>query len=229
MINIFDCKENNSCISKNRLIKDSEFLKYEIIYPKIVLNQKYIDHNNYNKYIIQNINDMMYRDTIKHKESIEKQATEYAKNYNNSKFKYKYQLYIDFKLGYDKNDLISIPTEKHIFMGKTYDIAYLISYNYDLKTGQSIELKDLFRKNVDYKSIINDHILKEIKKNNEVFFMEDSGFKGINEKQNFYINKDSIIIYFEIYEIAPYNVVIPIFKINFQEIKKYLNSKYVCI
>lgn len=229
MINVFDCKENHSCISKNRLIKDSEFLKYEIIYPKIALDTKYIDNNNYNKYIIQQINDLMYKDVIKHKESIEKQAMEYEKNYNDDKIKYKYQLYIDFKLGYDKNDLISIPTGKHIFMGKSNDLAYLISYNYDLKTGKSINLKDLFRNNVDYKSIINKYILKDINKNNELFFTGDNGFKGIDENQNFYMNKDAIIIYFEIYDIAPCNVVIPMFKINFKEMKKYLNPKYICI
>jgi hypothetical protein len=225
----FNCKINHSCVSENKLTKETEFLKYDINYPKIILYPKFIYHNDYDKYIIKRINKKIYKDTIIFKTSIEKQAYEYEQNYNKEDFKYQYEGYMDFKVNYDKNDIISITTEKYIFTGGAHGMTYLVSYNYNLKTGDEIKLKDLFKKSIDYKDIINNFIKESIKKNEDLYFKGDEGFKGISDNQKFYIINDGIVVYFDLYEIAPYYVSIPKFKLPFIEFKKYLNQKYICI
>ncbi|GAA0091096.1 DUF3298 and DUF4163 domain-containing protein [Paraclostridium bifermentans] len=229
MDNNIECKINNSCVGEYLLKKETEFLKYEITYPKILIYPKYIYHNDYNKEIIQSINTIIYNDIIKFKYNLEKESLNYKQIYKNEDVKFKYEGYSNFDVTYDKNNLISIPVEFYEFTGGAHGMTYLESYNYDLDTGDQVLLNDLFNKGVDYKKIINDYIESYIEKNKEMFFEENEGFKGIKDNQEFYMTDDNLVVYFEIYEIAPYYVSIPKFNIPLKEIEQYLNLKYICI
>lgn len=105
----FECKINHSCISENNFYKDSEFSKYEITYPKLVIYPKFVYHNDYDKYIIRGINEAFCNDSINLKEHIEKQASDYEENFTQCHFKYQYEAYMEFKTTYDENYIISIP------------------------------------------------------------------------------------------------------------------------
>ena len=71
--------------------------------------------------------------------------------------------------------------------------------------------------------IVNNFIKEDINNKPENYFKGDEGFKGISENQPFYIDEDGIVIYFGLYEIAPYYIGIPKFKLKFDEFNKYLN------
>lgn len=86
-------------------------------------------------------------------------------------------------------------------------------YTIDKKTGKLLTLKDLFKENADYVTVLSDYILKEmIRQNKEedaMFFTKDEpdynveGFKKIKKNQNFYINNDgNLVICFDKYEVA---------------------------
>ena len=102
-------------------------------------------------------------------------------------------------------------------------MTYLQTYNYNLLNGSKLTLKDMFKSGLDYEKIVNNFILQEISKEPELYFKGDEGFKGISKNQSFYIDNDGIVIYFGLYEIAPYYVGIPKFKLKFDEFSKYLN------
>lgn len=223
------CKSNNSCVSEYSLKRETEFLKYEINYPKILIYPKYIYNNGYDKYIIQSINKIMYDDVIKFRDNLKSQALRYEQGYKEGQFKFKYEGYSNFNLTYDKNDLISIPIDFYEFTGGAHGMTYLKAYNYSLTTGKEILLNDLFNNIIDYKKIINTYIETYIKENKDLFFKGEEGFKGIKNNQNYYITNDSLVVYFKIYEIAPYYVSIPKFKIPLKGIEDYLNSEYICI
>lgn len=229
MDNKLGCKNNSSCVGEYSLKKETEFLKYEMNYPKILIYPKYIYNNGYNKYIIQSINKIMYDDVIKFKDNLKSQSLKYAQGYKEGQFKFKYEAYSNFDVTYDKNDLISISIEFYEFTGGAHGMTYLKSYNYSLTTGEEILLNDLFNKNIDYKKIINTYIETYIKENEDLFFKGEEGFKGIKNNQSYYITNDSLVVYFKIYEIAPYYVSIPKFEIPLKEIKDYLNPEYICI
>ncbi len=87
------------------------------------------------------------------------------------------------------------------------------AYNYDIQTGQEVTLKDLFKADYAYKATINDAIKQSISSRPDVFFDGDSGFKGISDTQSYYLQDNRLIIYFPLYEIAPYASGIPEFNI----------------
>lgn len=86
-------------------------------------------------------------------------------------------------------------------------------YTIDRKTGEMVELKDLFQEGSDYVKVISDNIKEQMKKQmaedeNVTYWLEDEieewNFKQIKEDQNFYINdKGNLVISFDEYEVAP--------------------------
>lgn len=216
-------------VSKVNICRNREFLKYDIFYPIIKLKQNYICYYEYDLYIINKINSIIYNYIMGFKSEIEKEAKEYKKYYNqilNSEeekyIKYKYEAYTNYDLTYHKNNIVSIPMTMYKFTGGAHGMTYLVSYNYDLLTGKRLLLKNLFKEGVDYKFLINNLIKYEINKNKELYFIGDEGFISISDDQKFYIDNDKIVIYFDLYEIAPYYVGLPKFEVPFDDYKKYL-------
>ena len=86
------------------------------------------------------------------------------------------------------------------------------------------DIKLLIKKEFLYKDVINNEISRQIKKDPDRYFTGKDGFNGINENQNFYIKNKKLVIYFELYEIAPYASGISEFVIPNKIIKE--NMKY---
>ncbi|MGL5692988.1 MAG: RsiV family protein, partial [Peptostreptococcaceae bacterium] len=103
--------------------------------------------------------------------------------------------------------------------------------NIYMKTGEVLNLEELFNSNVDYKGVINNEIRHQIEnlvkkdKENEGIYQ----FIGISENQQFYIQDNNIVIYFDLYEIAPYAAGIPEFRINASMISHILKDQYIDI
>ena len=219
-------------ILKQEFQRETEFFKYDIKYPILLPILNYYCNSYYNLDVINNINNTIYLDIKNLKDKVKSESKEYKKEYyqivlsesNKDYVKYQYELYIDYKLTYNKNNIISIPMNIYEFTGGAHGMTYLNSYNYNLINGKKLKLSDIFKENIDYKKIIDNYIKYVIKKNPDIYFQGNDGFKGIKEEQSFYIENDGIVIYFDLYEIAPYYVGIPKFKIKYDEFIKYFKS-----
>ncbi|RDY23177.1 DUF3298/DUF4163 domain-containing protein [Romboutsia maritimum] len=230
-------KQNNIndmfTIQTKEIKQESEFFKSDIKYPYLKIKEEYINNNKVNKKHIENINKQIENYIIKFNNKIKKEAKEYQELYE-TKFsksdedyvKYQYELISDFKVTYNKNNLISIPITTYAFMGGAHGMTYLKSFNYDLSTGKEIKLKDVFKEDVNYKEIVNSFVKKEIEKSEDIYFGEKEGFNGINENQEFYIEEGKLVIYFQLYDIAPYYVGIPKFEMTVDEFGEYFKMKF---
>lgn len=86
-------------------------------------------------------------------------------------------------------------------------------YTIDKSTGEMLELKDLFKKDSDYITVISDCIKEQMKQqmseDEDVCYwleseVEEWNFKEIMEKQSFYINEHgNLVISFDEFEVAP--------------------------
>lgn len=222
---------NHLYILKQKMQRESEFFKYNIVYPILVPMLDYTCNSYYNINILNNINNIIYLDIKNLKYKVKKEAKEYKEEYEkaiskSSEYyvKYQYELYIDYKVTYNRNNIISIPIESYVFTGGAHGMTYLNSYNYNLINGKKLELSDIFKENIDYKKIVNEYIYYVISQNPDIYFKGDDGFKGIKENQSFYIDNDGIVVYFSLYEIAPYYVGIPKFKMKFSKFSKYFKN-----
>src|SRR5699024_3828813 len=120
--------------------------------------------------------------------------------------KYQFEVYINSYITYNRNGIISIVIIKYEFNSGAHGMTYLNNYNYNLLAGDKLRLKYIFKEEVNYEEIVNDFITEEINNNPDIYFKNDEGIIGISENQPFYIDDDGIVIYFGLYEIAPYYV-----------------------
>lgn len=182
-------------------------VKYPIIYG---LNNKKIE-----KTINNTILKLDYKEVEQSAKEMESEETSLLP----------YSAYQDFKVTYNKNGIVSIFTNDYLYTGGAHGYGSNRGYNFDLKTGKKLKLKDLFKNNA-YKTVIYNEIIKQINKNKDTF---DSNAPEIVKENldysEFYITKDGIIICFQEYEIACYAVGRPQFLIPFKLINKYLKIK----
>lgn len=114
-----------------------------------------------------------------------------------------YQLYARYKLT-NNSDIISFYIDYYQFSGGAHGITNRIAYNIEKSSGIEMQLKDIFKDNYNYKDVINKEISRQISKDPDRYFTGKDGFNGIGDNQNFYIKNNTVVIYFGLYEIAPY-------------------------
>ena len=114
-----------------------------------------------------------------------------------------YQLYARYKFT-NNADIISFYIDYYQFSGGAHGITNRIAYNIEKSSGIEMQLKDIFKDNYNYKDVINKEISRQISKDPDRYFTGKDGFNGIGNNQNFYIKNNKVVIYFGLYEIAPY-------------------------
>lgn len=114
-----------------------------------------------------------------------------------------YQLYARYKIT-NNSDIISFYIDYYQFSGGAHGITNRIAYNIEKSSGIEMQLKDIFKDNYNYKDVINKEISRQISKDPDRYFTGKDGFNGIGNNQNFYIKNNTVVIYFGLYEIAPY-------------------------
>ncbi|WP_163195672.1 DUF3298 and DUF4163 domain-containing protein [Clostridium thermarum] len=168
-----------------------------------------------NKDIEKNLNSKFETEAMKLKSSLEEEAKGALQDSkdNNLEF-HKYEVNTSYKVNYNRNDFLSITVVYYRYTGGAHGLSYMKGYNIDLKTGHNYSLSQCFDKNFNYKEIIDEVVLNEMKANRELYF-EDviNDFKGIEKDHPFYIEEGNLVVYFAEYEIAPYAHGIPEFRV----------------
>jgi hypothetical protein len=94
-------------------------------------------------------------------------------------------------------------------MAHGYTIAK--SLTFDVNTGKSYQLADLFKPGSNYVEAISRIIAIQIQQRSLPLL---NGFQQIEPNQDFYLADKSLVIYFQLYEITPYYVGFPMFPIS---------------
>lgn len=201
----------------SKVVKDSKpYLTTELNIPVI---SGMLDSN-----IEKSINKTLYDDAVNFKNSIEASALEnYSSLLKAGVEVTPFQVITKYNLHY-LNDYLSLIVTYYEYRGGAHGIYNVVPYNYNLKTGERLQIKDIFKEGYDYKSIINQEILSEISKHPDNYFKD--AFKTIKENQDFYFTKEGIVVYFQVYEIAPFAAGNPEFLIPYSKIYQGLKVKF---
>lgn len=208
-------------INKLEIIEKS----IEEITDKYEVKVKYPMLQGGEKEVIDKINKVIADYTLDWINDIKLLGEEYSKEYKKSGNEMpKMEAYSLFE-SFHTDELISLPVTYYQYTGGAHGLTTKVAYNYNLKTGKILKLKDLFKEGFDYKRIIDKKVREDIEKEKDIYFENGALFKGISENQAYYLNRDSIIVYFQQYEIAPYSSGIREFKIPYEELKEGLLYK----
>lgn len=168
---------------------------------------------------LQNKINSIFKDSIM---SFKNEIAEMSKEYFDEAKKHNipmmpYTAVTSYKVACNKGNLLSLYINYYQYTGGAHGLTTRKGYNINLKDGTFLTLEDLFKKGTPYKEIIDEEISKQIDENKEMFF--PSEFKGISPEQQFYIDGENVVIFFQAYEIAPYAAGLPEFKISFDKFK----------
>ena len=221
--------------SKIRMIRTDEIVA-NIETQTINKNDKYINSiinipivMTENKEVEKKINDMLRNEIMTfYNQSIE-EAKSYLNNYPDTDNKFVANT--DFEIKKNSNNMLSIVVTYYKYSGGAHGEYNNVAYNVYMKNGQFLSLSDLFKKDTDYKGIINNEIRKQV----ENLVKQDKDnlgiyqFTSIKDDQKFYIQDDNIVVFFDLYEIAPYAAGIPEFRINKDIFNHILKDEYLDI
>ena len=126
-----------------------------------------------------------------------------------------FELYWDYRVTFNKNGILSLVTTSYQYTGGAHGLTVQESYTYDLKKGKKLSLADIFLPGVDYKKVINEEVKKQMASDPDKFPDGVAAFTGIADNQPYYLEEGSLVVYFGLYEIAPYVSGIPEFAIPF--------------
>lgn len=134
---------------------------------------------------------------------------------------------IDFDVQKNSKHVLSIVVEHYIYSGGAHGETINKSYNINLKTGEQIKLSDIFIQDSNYKKVINDEIRNQISEKIKKDPEENVySFDSISDEQDFYIRNDNIVVYFDLYEIAPYVAGIVEFSVDQDVIDHIIKDEY---
>ncbi|MEW8956253.1 DUF3298 and DUF4163 domain-containing protein [Clostridium sp.] len=204
-------------VSENKIKGKTDVLDMELNIPEI--------RGLENKDKEKSINEEIDKNAVAFGHKIKLLAEEDRKYYMNNKEDGDiYEAVVDFSTPYNNGEFLSLLIDNYSYTGGAHGITYRKSFNIDGKSGEVLLLKDLFKDNYNYKKIIDNIISKEIEKNKENFLYGE--FNGIEEDIDFYMEEEYLIIYFQLYEIAPYVSGFPEFRIPIKELAKGLKKEF---
>lgn len=192
-------------IVEKSIRKDLDYLKEDIKIPQLM------GGNDEKK--INLINSIINKNILPKANEAEEIAKQYFDINVQEKPRFPYEVYSTYNITNDKNSFVSFYNDYYEYLGGAHGLTTRTSYTIDKNKEELLNLKDLFAAGYNYTDIINNEIRAQIKKNPQDYFDSGSEFKGISENQSFYIEDDNLVIYYQLYEIAPYVKGIPEFKI----------------
>ncbi|WP_455539582.1 DUF3298 and DUF4163 domain-containing protein [Terrisporobacter sp.] len=211
--NFFLITVNSEVIKKN-----NKYLKSNLNIPIIKSDNAEID-NKVNKKIRDDIMNF-YEQSLKEAENY---LDDFALDESN------FVADASFEVKKNNPNVISVLVKYYKYSGGAHGYYEYVSYNINLKDGSLISLKDIFKDDVNYKLLINNKIESQIKElaKKEKDLDKVYDFSGIKDNQKFYLDDSNIVIYFDLYEIAPYAAGIPEFPIAVDNIKQQIKELYI--
>lgn len=128
-----------------------------------------------------------------------------------------YESFFDYS---SNADVLSTWITGYNYTGGAHGMTYINPFTVNRKTGEFYNtLGSLFAEEEAGKKQITDKILAQIKANPDAYFSEaEKTVKDKNGNFNFYIEGDDLVVYFDLYDIAPYAAGIQYFKFPLKDL-----------
>lgn len=122
-----------------------------------------------------------------------------------------------FEVKNNQRNVLSFTFSNYAYPDKAaHGMTYINALTFDLETGQKCTLSQLFKPGSDYIEKLSALIKMQIDERSIPLIHE---FSGIQPDQPIYIADKTIVIFFQLYELAPYAYGFPMFPISVYEIQ----------
>lgn len=195
-------------------------LTYKIEYPEIVSSDYEYGKNVFNKYNKEKA--LTYENYVK--TQLYRNAIElYKYNTENGYSIMVYEIVTDYTVTYNEDAILSLYFDQYEFSGGAHGNTIRSSQNWDLASCIMLPLYYFYPNSpyfiLDILKNITEQIRIQIEEGENQYFDDYSSLvlESFNP-ESYYLTKDSIAIYFQQYDIAPYSSGIPVFNIPYVSI-----------
>ena len=133
-----------------------------------------------------------------------------------------FEVFVDYNITYNKNCTLSLYFDQYEYTGGAHGMTVRTSDTWDLIRSRMMKLKDFFICDDAYQEYvitnISIQIAEQIAAGDDMYF--DDYFHLVRENfkpNNFYLVDEGIVIYYDLYDIAPYAAGIRTFLIPFRK------------
>lgn len=205
-------------VDTQTITKNDKYINSIINIPIVMLSEKNIE---------KLINDKIRSDIMIFYNKSQEEAKQFLGDFPEEANKFIANA--DFEVKKNSDNMLSIIVNYYKYSGGAHGYYENVSYNIDMRNGKFISLENLFKENSKFKDVINTEIRHQIeeKVKNDKEYEGIYQFSGIKDNQKFYIQDENLVIYFDLYDIAPYAAGIPEFPININIINHILKDEYI--
>lgn len=182
-------------VNNNAVKQTKELITIGASYPKVSgLSDKKFEAE---------VNQSLEKKTKDFIEEIDAMATRDKEFIRTSDTNIKYECYVNYEC-YINGTILSIVVDYYSYTGGAHGLTYREAINIDIKNNSYLSLKDLFKDKENYKEHVVNAIHEKMEEEPEKYFStEVSSIENFNEK-NFYVKDNKLVVFFQIYDIAPY-------------------------
>lgn len=169
--------------------------KLNVYYPAVHLTNPAVQHS-INSKILQRTNELIRQQG--YGESPDTEETGY------------------YELKTNERNVLSLTLVNFAYSGGAHGLTVVVPLTFNVLTGKTYQLKDLFKKDSNYVSVLSKIVGAQIKERDIMVLGE---YKGIKPDQDFYIADKSLVLFYQLYDLAPYAYGIPYFPISIYAIQ----------
>lgn len=128
-----------------------------------------------------------------------------------------YELERSVNVTYNRACIVSLYTDEYQFTGGAHGMTVRTADNWNLRTGRQFALCDLFPGHRNCEQMILRQIITQIARDPSSYFDNYRELVMQNfDASRFYLTRDAVMVYFGLYEIAPYSSGMPVFAIPYE-------------
>lgn len=131
----------------------------------------------------------------------------------------------DFSVPFYRGKLLVLKLEGYNYpFGAAHGMPTQVYVHLNLENGNMYSLKDLFKPDSDYVTVLSNIVGEQIKNDPQYDYVFPDTYQGIQPDQPFYVTGDALHLYFQPYDIAPYAAGFPTFTIPFRDIMNLIDE-----
>lgn len=128
-----------------------------------------------------------------------------------------------YEIKTNERGILSLSLGNYIYITHAaHGMTVIKSLTFDIVTGKSYSLADLFKPGSDYVKVLSGIVERQIKER-DIMLLED--FKGIKSDQDYYIADKALVLYFQLYELTAYAYGFPYFPISVYDIEDIIDEQ----
>lgn len=196
LVILSDLNENKLTINTVQISSENAALKTMVQYP-VIEGLEYKQIQDELNLLFKKIADAAVQEG---KENADLLAPYVSKNPN---MPGQCETYLNYQIKYNRNNYLSLIFQNYQYAGGAHGNTVQSGYTFSLENGRKYTLKDLFKSESDYITILSDTVKEQLVKREltEALFRP---FERISEDQGCYLSNNGLVVYFQQYEILPY-------------------------